>query len=171
MAEEIRTGRLVLRRLAESDRGLLLKIWNDPDFIRFVCDRGIRTENQALEAMREGVLLLWAEHGFGPYRVALADSGEAIGICGLFKRPQLDEPDIGYALLPQYCGNGYALEAAAAVRDFARDGMKLKRIAAIVSPEHEKSIHLLEKLGMSPEGPIRMAGEEQDTLLYSMALD
>jgi RimJ/RimL family protein N-acetyltransferase len=171
MAEEIRTGRLVLRRLAESDRGLLLKIWNDPDFIRFVCDRGIRTEEQARKAMNEGVLLLWAEHGFGPYRVALADSGEAIGICGLFKRPQLDEPDIGYALLPQYCGNGYALEAAAAVRDFARDGMKLKRIAAIVSPEHEKSIHLLEKLGMSPEGPIRMAGEEQDTLLYSMALD
>jgi len=171
MTDKIQTSRLVLRRLAETDCGLLSKIWNDPDFIRFVCDRGIRTEDQALEAMREGVLLLWAEFGFGPYRVALADSGEAIGICGLFKRPQLDQPDIGYALLPQYCGHGYALEAAAAVRDFARDEMKLKRIAAIVSPGHAKSIHLLEKLGMSPQGPIRMAGEEQDILLYSMALD
>ena len=170
MTDRIQTSRLVLQRLTEPDCGLLLQIWNDPDFIRFVCDRGIRTEDQALEAMREGVLRLWVEHGFGPYRVSLAASGEAIGICGLFKRPQLDEPDIGYALLPHYCGSGYALESASAVRDHARDELKLPTIAAIVSPEHGRSKRLLEKLGMELAGRIRMLDEDEDILLYRMDL-
>ena len=170
-ADTIRTERLRLDRVTEEDAGLMLAIWNDPAFIRHVCDRGIRTLEQSLEAMREGALRQWAEFGHGPYRISLRDEGEAIGICGLFRRENLDAPDIGYSLLPPHYGRGYALEAARAVVDHARDVVGLEKIIAIVSPDNPRSIHLLEKLGMRVEGPIRMPGEDEDILLYSLSLN
>ena len=109
---ELATERLRLRRLTETDAGLMLAIWNDPSFIRHVFDRGIRSEEAALDAMREGVLKHYDEHGFGPYRLSLKDDDADVGICGLLKRENLDHPDIGYALLPDYRRRGYALEAA-----------------------------------------------------------
>jgi len=169
-AAELRTARLGLHRLSGNDAALMLAIWNDPDFVRHVGDRGIRTLDEARAALRDGALRHWREHGYGPYRVSAAGSGEALGICGLFKRDNLDDPDIGYALLRAYRGQGYALEAALAVRDHARDRLRLPRLAAIVAPGHARSVRLLQKLGMRAAGRVRMPGEEQDLLLYAMRL-
>lgn len=169
-ASRLRSARLRLDRLTEADAPLALAIWNDPAFIRFVGDRGVRTEQDALDTMRTGALQMWTDKGIGPYRVTVEESGETVGICGLFKRENIADPDIGYGFLPQFCGQGYAIEAARAVRDHARDAMGLTRLAAIVSPDNARSIHLLEKLGMTPEGPIRMPEEDEDILLYGMSL-
>ncbi|MBT8050711.1 MAG: GNAT family N-acetyltransferase [Xanthomonadales bacterium] len=167
-ADCLRTDRLRLDRLTASDAPLMLSVWNDPAFMRFVGDRGIRTEQEALDALHTGALKLWTDFGIGPYRVTVKGTGEVIGICGLFKRDNLDTPDIGYGLLPVFCGRGYALEAARAVRDHAQDSMGLRRLVAIVSPNNSRSIRLLEKLGMTLEGPVRMPGEDEDILLYEM---
>ena len=169
-ADIIRTQRLRLERLEERDAGLMLTIWNDPDFIRFVGDRGIRTEQEALKAMQDGALKQWSELGYGAYRIEKQDGSEALGICGLFKRENLDDPDIGYGFLPDHCGNGYAFEAACAVRDHARDVMGLRRICAIVSADNARSINLLEKLGMNQSGTVRMPGEDEDLLLFDIKL-
>jgi RimJ/RimL family protein N-acetyltransferase len=169
-ADTIYTERLRLDRMTEDDAGLALAIWNDPAFIRHVTDRGIRTLDEARDAMREGMLKLWAEHGYGPYRISLRDEEEAMGLCGLFKRENLEDPDIGYSMLPDFCGKGYATEAARAVAAHARDHMNLARIIAIVSPDNPRSIRLLEKLGMSPEGTVRMPDEDEDILLYGLSL-
>lgn len=93
-----------------------------------------------------------------------------MGICGLFKRENLEEPDLGYALLPDWRGRGYTTEAARAVLDEARNSLELECVNAIVSPGNAASIHLLQKLGMRRKGPIRMPGEDEDILLYSMPL-
>ena len=167
-ADTLPTERLQLDRLEEQDAGLMLAIWNDPDFVRFVGDRGVRTDAEALEAMREGALKQWRELGYGAYRVSRRGESEALGICGLFKRENLDDPDIGYGFLPDHCGSGYAFEAACAVRDHARDAMGLRRICAIVSADNARSIHLLEKLGMTPSGTVRMPGEDEDLLLFEV---
>jgi len=162
------TERLRLHRLQETDASLMLAIWNDPAFIRHVGDRGIRTEEEALAALRDGAFKLWDDMGFGPYRVVVEASGEPIGICGLFKRDNLEVPDIGYGLLPDHCGSGYAFEAACAVLDHARDTMGLKRICAIVSRDNARSVQLLEKLGMNECGTVRMPGEDEDLLLFDI---
>ena len=167
-ANELITDRLRLLRLEEGDAGLMLAIWNDPDFVRFVGDRGIRTEQEALEALRNGALKQWSELGYGAYRVSQRGETEAMGICGLFKRENLDDPDIGYGILPGHCGRGYAFEAACAVRDHARDVMGLRRICAIVSEDNARSIHLLEKLGMHATGTVRMPDEDEDLLLFEI---
>lgn len=157
-----------LRWMSEDDAGLALAVWNDPEFINHVADRGIRTLEQAREAMRNGMLKLYAQHGYGPYLLESLEGGPPMGLCGLFKRENLEDPDIGYALLPPYRGQGYVFEAAQAVLEHARDHMGLPRLKAIVSPAHAVSVHLLEKLGLRAEGMVRMPGEDEDVALYGI---
>ena len=160
------TARLELRWLTRDDAPMMLAVWNDPAFIRYVGDRGVRTVDQARAALDAGVLKLYADYGYGPFRVRRREDGADLGICGLFRRDGLDEPDIGFAILPDYCGQGFAFEAAVAVLDHARDVLKLPCVTAIVSPQNERSIGLLEKLGLRFEGPIRMPNEDHDISLY-----
>lgn len=166
----LETDRLRLRRLTLDDAELMLAIWNDPAFVRHVGDRGIRTREEARQALRDGPLQLYAEYGFGPYRVALKSDDRAVGICGLFRRDGLDDVDIGYSILPEYCGQGYAFEAATAVVGHARDDIGLARLTAIVSPDNGPSIGLTRKLGLRYEKTIRMTGDDDDVCIYAMGL-
>jgi len=162
------TERLNLRWLVPGDESILLAVWNDPAFIQNIGDRGVRTIREASAAMEKGPLKLYSDYGYGPYRVALANSDEAIGICGLFKRDNLDDPDIGFAMLPDHCGKGYAFEAADIVATHARKGLGLKRMTAIVSQKNTASIGLIEKLGLTFERMWLMPGEEEEICLYAI---
>jgi RimJ/RimL family protein N-acetyltransferase len=164
----LETERLVLRRVTLDDADLMLAVWNDPGFVRNVGDRGVRTLEQARKAMRSGALQLYADYGYGPYAVTLKSDGERIGICGLFKRDNLEHADIGFAMLPGYRGQGFAAEAAFAVRDHAFDDLALEALTAIVSPENAPSIALIEKLGLAFDRMITMPGDEQAIRLYQM---
>ena len=166
----LETERLVLRRLTLDDADLMLAVWNDPGFLHNVGDRGIRTLGQAREAMETGALRLYADYGYGPFAVTLKDDGARIGICGLFKRENLEHPDIGFAILPDHRGRGLAAEAAVAVRDHARDELALETLTAIVSPENAPSIALIEKLGMTFDSMVTMPGDDDAIRLYRMSL-
>lgn len=162
----LETERLILRRVTIDDADLMLAIWTDPDFVRHVGDRGIRTIEQAREAVRSGPLQLYADYGYGPYVLVQKSEGARAGICGLFRREHLEYPDIGFALLPEYCGRGLASEAAAAVLAHARDDLALDVITAIVSPENASSISLIRKLGLDFSGMITMPGDAEEICLY-----
>jgi RimJ/RimL family protein N-acetyltransferase len=167
-AFRLETPRLVLRRVTLDDADLMLAVWNDPGFIRNVGDRGIRTIEQARAAMRAGALQLYADYGYGPYAVTTKADGERIGICGLFRRDNLEHPDIGFAILPDYRGRGLAEEAAVAVRDHAIDDLALETLTAIVSPDNAPSIALIEKLGLTFDRMITMPGDDEAIRLYRM---
>lgn len=167
----LQTTRLSLRLLTLADADLMLAIWNDPAFVRYVGDRGIRTIDQARATMSQGALQLYADYGYGPYRVALATDDTEVGICGLFRREGYDDPDIGYSILPDYWGRGYAYEAASAVLEYARTALKLPRILAFIAADNRASIALAEKLGLRFERSARLAGDAADVSLYSMVLD
>ena len=81
-----------MRWLTEEDAPLMLAIWNDPAFIRHVGDRGVRDIEQARQAMRDGILKVYRDQRMGPYGLFLHGSDEAMGICGLFKRDNLEYP-------------------------------------------------------------------------------
>lgn len=167
---ELTTERLRLRRITVDDADLMLAVWNDPAFLRNVGDRGVRTEEQARKGIEAGALQLYAKYGYGPYAIEMRSGRERIGICGLFKRDNLDDPDIGFALLPEFCRQGYAEEAAQAVVDHARDDLAIGTLTAIVSPDNAASIRLIERLGLHFRRMITMPGDEQAICLYSMAL-
>lgn len=147
MSEILRTGRLRLRLARESDAAFYLALVNDPAFIAHIGDRGIRTLDAARVALRDGPLAMQAKHGHSLYLVELLADGTPIGLSGLVKRDGLDDIDIGYAFLPAHRGQGYAFEAAEAVREHAR-ALGLPRLAAITSPGNAASIALLLRLGL-----------------------
>ena len=161
------TPRLALSPLTPDDAPFMLAVWNDPAFLRFVGDRGVRTLDDARRAIREGAMRMYGDAGYGPYRMDLED-GTPIGICGLFRRDELEDPDLGFALLPEFRGLGYAGEAARSVIGLARDELGIQRLLAIVSPENEPSVRLLGKLGFRFEKDHRMAGEDHDVALYGL---
>jgi ribosomal-protein-alanine N-acetyltransferase len=149
------------------DRASLEAIDNDRAPDAALGHRGRRRADAWRLALERGILGMYRDHGYGPYRVATKDGEEPMGICGLFLRDYLDDPDIGFALLPDFCRKGYAFEAARAVLDEART-MGLDRVTAIVSPENAASIGLIDKLGLSFAERMRPPGEERDVLLYAI---
>ena len=84
----------------------MLKLMNEPAFIEYVADRGLRTESDAALYLAEKILPSYEKFGFGLYRVDLKDSESAIGICGLLKRDTLDDPDVGFSILNRFCRKG-----------------------------------------------------------------
>jgi len=166
----LETERLRLRRIALDDADLMLAVWNDPAFIRNVGDRGVRTVEQARDAIKSGALKFYADHGYGPYAMVLKSDASKIGICGLFKRDNLEHPDIGFGVLPDFCGKGYAGEAAFAVLAHARDDLGICELTAIVSRDNAPSIGLIEKLGLSFVRMITMPGDDEQICLYSATI-
>jgi RimJ/RimL family protein N-acetyltransferase len=164
------TERLLVRRLTLEDDAFVLELLNEPGWLRFIGDRGVRTLADARGYLERVPFTQYAKQGFGLYRLERRADGERVGVCGLIRREGLPDPDIGFALLARHEGNGYALEAAAAVVQHAREDVKLQRLAAIVNPDNVRSIALLEKLGMRFERMIRMPGEDRDIRLFGMTL-
>jgi RimJ/RimL family protein N-acetyltransferase len=123
-----------------------------------------------MEAMRTGALQLYADYGYGPYAMVRREDGVRMGICGLFKRDNLDYPDIGFSVLPEFCGKGYAGEAAFAVLAHARDDLRIEKLTAIVSPGNAPSIGLIEKLGLVFVDMLTMPGDDEAICLYSKRL-
>jgi RimJ/RimL family protein N-acetyltransferase len=167
---QLETERLILRRVTLDDAAFMLSVWNDPAFVRNVGDRGVRTVEQAQEAMKAGALKLYADYGYGPYAMILKSNGTKIGICGLFRRDNLKHPDIGFSVLPEFCNNGYAGEAAFAVLAHARDDLDICELTAIVSRNNAASIGLIEKLGLVFVRMIKMPDDDEEICLYSRTL-
>jgi RimJ/RimL family protein N-acetyltransferase len=161
------TQRLRLRHLDAGDAPFMLDLLNDPSFIANIGDRGVRAVEDAARYIQDRMIPSYARYGYGLYLVELTATGAAIGICGLVRRDYLDDPDIGFAFLPQFLGQGFALEAAAAVSVHAFEALRLPRLLAIVSPSNVRSIHLLEKIGLRFERMITPPGETGEVRLYT----
>jgi len=163
----LETERLSLRHLAEDDAAFILELTNDPDWLRFIGDRGIRDLDDARAYVRDGPAASYARHGFGLYLVELRDGSVPAGICGLLRRDWLDDADLGFAFLPRFRGMGLAHEAARGTLEHGLGALGLRRIAAIVSPENADSIRLLEKLGMRFEGTALPPGASREVCVYA----
>ncbi len=167
MSTVAETERLELVHLNLADAPFILELVNDPAWLRFIGDRGVRTLAQAEAYLQDGPLASYATHGFGLYLVRRKSDGARLGMCGLLKRPSLPQPDIGFAYLPQFTGQGYGFEAATAVLNHARHQLNLSPILAIVKPDNVPSINLLEKLGMQRQKRLSLDGGQSEVLLYA----
>ncbi len=162
------TQRLILREALAEDAPFVFALLNDPDFRRFIGDRGVDSSDAATAYIADRYQAGYAEHGYGMWIVVEKASGDAIGMSGLVRRDGLDAPDIGYALLPAARGKGYALESARAVLDVSRNRFGLTRLLAITDPENGRSHDLLLRLGFRQDGMVTL-GENAETLrLYEI---
>jgi [ribosomal protein S5]-alanine N-acetyltransferase len=166
----IKTERLTLRPFTLDDAPFIHELLNDPDWIRFIGDRGIHTLDDARRQIGEKYLSAYARDGFGLMRVVRNEDGASVGMCGLIRREGLEDVDIGFAFLPRYRGHGLALEASRAVLAHGRDGLGIKRVVGITLPENTASILLLEKIGLRFESEVVLPHNPEALRLYAINL-
>jgi len=169
----LETARLRLYELSEhapGDAAFVLELLNDPDFLRYIGDRGVHDLVQAAGYLRDGPVASYRLNGFGLYRVERREDGAAVGLCGLIKRPPLAHADLGYALLPRFRGHGYVAEAARAVLGAAR-GQGMTTVLAVVDPDNAASIRTLRGLGFEYRDNIRLAADDIELKLFAWQSD
>ena len=163
----LETERLVLRWFSADDAEFMLALLNDPAWIKYIGDRGVRDVEGARAYIERGPVAMYHKYGFGLWAVELKGDGTVIGMCGLVKRDGLDDVDIGFAFLPAWRSQGYAYEAATATMAYARGTLGLERIVAITSQENEASGRLLERVGLRFERLIQMPNDDELLRLYA----
>jgi RimJ/RimL family protein N-acetyltransferase len=163
----LETKRLSLRRLSPEDAEFIVELLNDASFIRFIGDKGVRTTDEARQYILTGPMDSYERHGFGLWLVELKGSRIPVGICGLLKRDTLSDVDIGFAFLPRYRSMGYAFESAAAVMDYGRNVLGLRRVVAITDDDNAGSLRVLEKIGMTFDRRIRLSDDGPEIRLLT----
>lgn len=162
----IETQRLRLRNVDLNDAAFILALVNDPDWLRHIGDRGVRSIDDARTFIEDGPVTSYRTHGFGLWLTELSDEPVAVGLCGILKREYLENPDLGYALLPKYRHQGYAREASAGVMVHAHDALGFDTLDAMVSPRNHRSVHLLEQLGFEEIGIIEIPPDNNQARLF-----
>lgn len=172
LVTQFETARLRLRWFIDDDRdGEFMRILvNDPEWIRFIGQRNVADVSAARTMLRERYLVQYERFGFGFFAVERKHDHELVGMCGLIQRDYLQHPDIGFAFLPAFRGLGYALEASQAVLNQARDVFALSRVLAIATPDNDRSIQLLQRLGLRYVEDVTTPGEAKCLALYQIDL-
>ena len=164
----LKTRRLILRPFSPADAEFVITLVNDPGWLRFIGDRKVH-DHATAEAYIARMNRMHTEHGHGALLIALRETGVPVGMAGLFRRPGLDVPDVGFALRPEYYGCGFALEAAQAVMRHGRRRLKLEQVLGVTVPENMASIRLLEKLGLRYQRIMRLPGGSEDVCIYELS--
>jgi len=158
----LQTEKLIIRELEKSDVASVLKLVTSDDFIANIGDRGVSNEAQTLEMMAERYMYDYPDHGL--FALELKTSGQFVGGVSFLKRDNLELDDVGYALIPEFYGNGYAIEATKALIEWAEHKGKAG-VCAVVSPHNTASIKLLNKLQFSDLGLTELEANDHVKLL------
>ena len=161
------TNRLQLTEFSFEDASFIIALLNSSGWLQYIGDRNVKTTADAHAYIQRSYIHFYKKYGFGMYKLVLAETNQAIGMCGLVKRDYLDHHDIGFALLPEYYRQGFTYEAASAVMEYATQILQLPRILAFTSRDNIASQSLLLKLGLHFEKNIKIPNDEEILMLYS----
>jgi RimJ/RimL family protein N-acetyltransferase len=144
------TERLKFRLLQESDYDEWIKLFEGTDVARFL---GMAHLNSAKEQCD-----MWFQKGFERYKnmnggmnvLVNKETGKIVGQCGLLVQEVGDDTimEVGYSVLPQYWGKGYAIEAASKCRNHAFENRYVDELYSIIHIENNSSMRVAEKNGM-----------------------
>jgi RimJ/RimL family protein N-acetyltransferase len=166
----IETERLTLRAVEpDLDLDAFAPFMADPEVVRFIGGTTLTRDETAdrLAAYRAR----FEQDGFGIFALVRRDDGVIVGRCGLlvWQLPEWTitteaeasgaaELELGWALGRPYWSNGYATEAAAAVRDWTFGELGRKRLISLIAEENAASAAVAGRLGMTVEGTVPLHG-------------
>ena len=164
----LETDRLRLRWFTgtPTDADFLRALLNDPGWLANIGERHVRTRRQALAWIATRHTAPYGRLGFGFWAIERKSDDRLMGMCGLIKRDTLLEVDVGYALMPEFRGHGYATEAAAACVRYAHDVLGLPEVWGITGPDNASSAAVLRQIGLEDAGITRLVGEEHETWMF-----
>jgi RimJ/RimL family protein N-acetyltransferase len=156
--------------LTLDDTAFIIELFNQDSFIRNIGDKMVRTQEDAIHYLNNGPMASYQHHGFGLNAVLLKHHDTPIGMCGLLKRDELDYPDLGYAFLDNFCGKGYAFEAAEHALEKTVSANTLNTVLAVTKPENFNSERLLVKLGFTFSKPIELYDSVKNLYMYQTVI-
>ncbi|MCG9696198.1 GNAT family N-acetyltransferase [Shewanella sp. Isolate11] len=161
----IDTPRLMMREFTLDDAAAVLRFATDPQVNRYTGDSGrIASIEDARQLIETAWLSAYRQHGFARYALICKQDSQLIGFCGIKVEPLLNRGaggiDIGYRMLPDYWGRGYATEAVKACIDYAHQHLGISKIEAEVLLDNIASQRVLEKAGMTLMESYSFEGEQ-----------
>ncbi len=162
------TERLLLKPTSKDDAEFILRLFNTPKWLKYIGDRNVNTVEEARLYIKMRMIPQMERLGFSNYTILRKSDEEKIGICGLYDRAGLDGLDIGFALLPEFEGNGYAFEAALKLKQVAFDEFDITKIQAITSQDNISSQKIIEKLGLKLIGLVKLPNDTEELFLYTI---
>lgn len=160
------TEHLIIRKIRLDDAEFVFELMNQPSWIRFIGDRGLRTLDATIDYLRDGVLKIYAESEIGLFVIERKVDRVKVGITSLIKRADLPQIDLGFALLEHYAGHGYAYEASLATLAYCHSQLKLDSVLAISQPDNTRSAQLLQKLNFSAEKLVNLSHTQTELQLW-----
>ena len=149
----LETERLVLRSWQEQDFECLKSIFCDEETARYV--GGARSEHMVWRQMAT-IIGHWHMRGFTVFAVERKEDGKIIGYAGPWYPLEWPEPEIGYALIPEAQGKGYAFEAVQAALRYVYDALGWETAISVIVRENEGSRSLAKRLGAHHVGDINL---------------
>jgi RimJ/RimL family protein N-acetyltransferase len=165
----LETDRLIVKEVAPEDAKFFVDLCNSSTWLTYIGDRGIACEEDASHYITTNLVASYNNHGFGLYMICLKVKEVPLGICGFVKRDYLPYADLGFALMPQYEGYGYAFEAAKSLLYFGEHSLGLTTVLALTTKDNLKSQRLLQKVGFKQKGMLNPEGKMKEFLLYSLS--
>jgi ribosomal-protein-alanine N-acetyltransferase len=163
------TKRLYLLPTSEADAGLIFQLMNTPKWLKYIGDRKIRSEADALHYIRNKIQREFEQNGYSNFTMIRKADRAKVGSCGLFNRDGMEGVDVGYALLPEYEGHGYAFEGASRMLEAARHVFQIKTVRAVTAKDNLGSQKILRKLGMQFVSNITLPDEDEEIMMFEVS--
>lgn len=152
MNERVITDRLIFRELRLNDIDDFYILEKDPLVRKYIPNMGNSTYKECKESLKKYIEKYKEETGIDTWAVVLRDNKKFIGITGLRYIEELGKVEIGIRLMPEYWGNGYAIETGKALIKYAFMRLNLKEIIAMALPDNERSMNSLKNIGLDFDG-------------------
>jgi RimJ/RimL family protein N-acetyltransferase len=163
-------SRISLQRFILNDAPFLKELMNTPGWLQFIGNRQIDTVQAAANYITSKFFTHFNEFGYGPVMLCAKESKLPIGIITVVKRDYLPYPDIGFALLPEFEGEGYAYEGSKVIIEQLTKEFNFPELFAFTEIDNVKSITLIERLGFESDGKIKPEGEDEELLLFKLKI-
>ena len=160
------TQRLNLKLVTNEDAAFLYRLMNTDRWHQFIGDAGISSVEAAAQYIDQKMDADLCKKGFVNHLMIEKTTGQPVGTCSLHHRPGINGIDIGYALLPEFEGKGYATEGAKTMIALTFKVYEQSLVNAIANEHNRASCHLLEKLGFVSQGFIRLRSNNNKVKLY-----
>jgi RimJ/RimL family protein N-acetyltransferase len=165
----IETERLLLRPPQDGDADAVYRHLSDPEVMRWIGLNGeVGTHEDAVERVARWQRV-WEVDGFGHFMAVRRDTSETVGRVGLLvwdpatwahgTRREIGktaEIELGWTIERAAWGNGFATEAALAIREWAFEEIRPRRLISLIHPENVRSLRVAKKIGETYQHDIVM---------------
>jgi RimJ/RimL family protein N-acetyltransferase len=147
---QLETSRLVLRPPRAGDLDAWAEMMMDEEAARFI--GGVTPRAVSWRGLMT-MIGCWHAHGFAMFSVIEKSSGRWIGRLGPWMPEGWPGPEIGWAIVRDCWGRGYATEGAIAATNWAFDHLGWSRMIHSIDPDNVASQKVAQRLGSRNLGP------------------